>query len=111
MKYGEEDGPFDGELIVAGFEELADHMLTAGLLPEPLEDQSRTNSAAGVGRELPLGMVCQDKDRLGQAGTGDEQGVELSALLKFVKPSQSGDNPLPGASALPTIRGDMKVGS
>ena len=53
MKNCEEDGPLDGELIVAALEELTDHMLTAGLLPEPLEDQSRTNAAAGVGREFP----------------------------------------------------------
>ena len=80
---------------MAALEELTDHMLTAGLLPEPLEDQSRTNAAAGVGRELPLGMICQDQDRLGQAGTRDEQSLELSALLEFIKPSQGCDAPLP----------------
>jgi hypothetical protein len=84
MKDREEDCPLDGELIVAALEELTDHMLTAGLLPEPLEDQSRANAAAGVGREFPLGMVCQDQDRLGQAGAGDEQSVKLSASLEFV---------------------------
>ncbi len=53
-------------------------MLTAGLLPEPLEDQSRTDTTAGVGREFPLGIVCEDPNRLGQAGTGNEQSVKLS---------------------------------
>jgi hypothetical protein len=87
MQNGEEDRPLDGKLIVAALEELTDHVLTAGLLPEPLEDESRTDAAAGVGRELPLGMICQDQDRLSQTGTRDEQSLELSALLEFIKPS------------------------
>ena len=110
MKDREEDRPLDGELIVAALEELTDHMLTAGLLPEPLEDQSRTDAAAGVGREFSLGMVCQDQDRLGQAGTGDEQSLELSTSLQFIKPSQGGDDPLPGATTLPAVLNDLEIG-
>ena len=110
MKNCEEDGPLDGELIVAALEELTDHMLTAGLLPEPLEDQSRTNASAGVGREFPLSMVCQDQDRLGQAGTRDEQSLELSASLEFIKPSQGSDDPLPGATTLPAVLHDLEIG-
>jgi hypothetical protein len=111
MKDCQEDRPLDGELMVAALEELTDHMPTAGLLPEPLEDQSRTDAAAGVGREFPLGMVCQDQDRLGQAGTGDEQSVKLSAALEFIKPSQGGDDPLPGATTLPAVLNDLEVGA
>ena len=111
MKDCEEDRPLDGELIVAALEELTDHMPTAGLLLEPLEDQSRTDAAAGVGREFPLGMVCQDQDRLGPAGTGDEQSVKLSAALELIKPSQGGDDPLPGATTLPAVLDDLEVGA
>jgi hypothetical protein len=110
MKDREEDCPLDLEFVVTTFEELIDHVLTAGLLPKPLKDQSRTNAAAGVGRELPLGMVGQDQDRLGQAGTGDEQSVKLSALLEFVKPSQGGDDSLSGATALPAVLDDLEIG-
>jgi len=111
MKNCEEDRPLEGELIVAALEELTDHMLTAGLLPEPLKDQSRTDVAAGVCREFPLSMVGQDQDRLGQASAGDEQSVELSAALEFIKPSQGGDDPLPGATTLPAVLNDLEVSS
>ena len=86
-------------------------MLAAGLLPEPLKDQRRTDVAAGVGWELPLGMVGQHQDRLGQAGTGDEQGVELAALLELIEPSQGGDDALPGATVLPAVLDDLEVGA
>jgi hypothetical protein len=110
MKNGEEDRPLDGELKTTTFEELSDHMLTAGLLPEPLEDQSRANAAASVGWELSLCMVGQNQDRLGQAGTGNEQSVKLSALLEFVEPSQGSDDPLPRATTLPTVLDNLEVG-
>jgi hypothetical protein len=58
MKDCQEDRPLDGELKVAALEEWTDHMPTAGLLPEPLEDQSRTDAAAGVGREAPDAERC-----------------------------------------------------
>src|SRR5262245_33233103 len=109
MKDGEEDRPLEGELIVATFEELTDHLLTAGLLPEPLKDQSRADAPAGVGREFPLGMVRQNQDRLGQAGPRDEQSLELSALLEFIKPSQGSDDPLPGATTLPAVLHDLEI--
>ena len=34
-------GPLDVELEAASFQELLDDVLTAGLLPEPLEDEGR----------------------------------------------------------------------
>ena len=60
----------------------------------------RADAAAGVGRELPPGMVAQDQDRLGQAGPGAQQGLELAALLELVESPQGGHDALPGAAAL-----------
>src|SRR6516164_553580 len=111
MEHGQEDGPLEWELIAATLEELSDHVLAAGLLPEPLEDQPRTDAAAGVGREPPLGMVGQDQDRLGQAGPGDQQGLELTALLEVVESPQGGHDALPGAAVLPTVLDDLEVGA
>ena len=111
MEDRQEDGALDGELMAATLEELSDHMLAAGLLPDPLEDQRRADAAAGVGREPPLGMVGQDQDRLGQAGPGEEQGVELTALLELVESPQGGYDALPGAAVLPAVLDDLEVGS
>jgi hypothetical protein len=110
MKNGQEDRPLDGKPIVPTFQELSDHVLTAGLLPESLKDKPRTDVTAGIRREFPLGMLSQDQDRLGQAGAGHEQSVELPAALEFIEPTQSSDDPLPGSATLPTVLHDLEVG-
>ena len=109
MQDGEEDGPLDGELEAATLQQLLDHMLAAGQLPEPLEDQGRAD-APGLedGRELALGMLGEHEDRAGQAGSGDEQGVELAALLELIESTQSGDDPLPGSVRPPS--GSRRLG-
>ena len=108
---GQEDGPLDGELEAASLQQLLDDMLTAGQLPEPLEDQGRADVPDRDGRELALGMLGEHEDRASQAGSGDEQGVELAALLELIESTQSGDDPLPGASALPAVLDDLEVGT
>ena len=108
---GEEDGPLDGELEAATLQQLLDHMLAASQLPEPLEDQGRADVPDRDGRELALGMLGEHEDRASQAGSGDEQGVELAALLELIEPSQGGDDPLPGAPPLPAVLNDLEVGT
>ena len=78
MEDREEDGPLDGELEAAPPQELLDHMLAAGLLPEPLEDQSRADAAVVDDRESPLGVSGEEQDRLGQSRTRGEQSIELA---------------------------------
>ena len=84
---GEEDGPLHGKLEAAALENLLNHMLAAGQLPEPLEDQGRADVPDRDGRKPTLGMLGEQQDRAGQAGTRDEQGVELAALLELIEPS------------------------
>ena len=108
---GQEDGPLDGELEVAALQKLLDHVLTTGLLPEPLEDQGRPDASDRDGREPALGMLGEQQDGSCQAGTRSEQSVELAALLELIEASQSGDDPLPGASAFPAVLDDLEVGA
>src|SRR5271165_4675911 len=108
---GEEDGPLDGELEAATLQQLLDHMLAAGQLPEPLKDQGRADVPDRDGRELALGILGEHEDRASQAGSGDEQGVELAALLELIESTQSGDDPLPGSSAFPAVLDDLEVGT
>ena len=60
---GEEDSSLDGELEAATLQQLLDHMLAAGQLPEPLEDQGRADVPDRDGRELALGMLGEHEDR------------------------------------------------
>jgi hypothetical protein len=109
VQNGQEDGPLNGKLKAAALQQLLKHMLAAGQLPEPLEDQGRADMPDRDGREPALGMLGEQQDRAGQSGTRDEQSVELAAGLELIEPSQGGYDPLPGASALPAVLDDLKV--
>ena len=111
MEYRQEDRPLDIALEAASVQELLDDPLAPGLLPESLEDQGRPDALGGDGGELPLGVSREQQHGLSQAGARDEQGVELSGLLELVESSQSGDDPLPGSSVLPTVLDDLEVGT
>ena len=90
---------------------LLDHVLTTGLLPEPLEDQGRPDVPDRDGPEPALGMLGEQQDGSCQASSRGEQSVELAALLGLIEPPQSGEDPLPGASALPAVLDDLEVGA
>ena len=108
---GEEDGPLERELEPPSLEELPEDRPTAGGLPEPLEDQGRTDVADGDGGEAAVGVLGDQQDRLGQPGAGGEQGVELAALLELVEPPECSDDALAGAAALPAVLDHLEVGA
>ena len=77
MEDGEEDGSLKGKLEKGALEKLLNHMLAAGQLPEPLEDQGRADVPYRDGREPALSMLGEQQDRAGQACTGGKQAVSL----------------------------------
>ena len=111
MQDGEEDGPLEGELEAPALEELPDDVPAAGGLPEPLEDQGRADVADRDGGEPALGVLGDQQDRLGQAGAGGEQGVELAGLLELIEPPEGGDDALARAAALPAVLDDLEIGA
>ena len=111
MQDGEEDGPLEGELEAASLAAAAGRRAGSRWLPEPLEDQGRADVADGDGGQPALGVLGDQQDRLGQAGAGGEQGVELAGLLELIEPPEGGDDALAGAAALPAVLDDLEVGA
>ena len=111
MQDGEEDGPLDVELEAASLQQLLDHPLAAGLLPEPLEDEGRPDVPGGDGGELSFGVSRQHEDGLGQARARDQEGIELAGLLELVEPPQGGDDVLSGSTVFPAVLDDLEVGA
>src|SRR5262245_37654258 len=111
MEHREEDGPLDIELEAAAVEQPLDDLSAAGLLPEPLEDQGRSDAAGGDGRELSFGVGRDQEDGPGEAGARGQEGIELAGLLEVVEPPEGGDDPLPGSAFLPAVLDDLEVGA
>ena len=99
------------ELEAATLEELFDDVAASGLLPEPLEDEGRSDASCGDGGELAFGVSREQQDGLSQASAGDQESVELSGLLELVESPERGDDALFGSSVLPSILDDLEVGA
>lgn len=82
MEDGEEDRAFDLELVASPVEKLLDDVLTAGLLPESLEDQSGSVALSGDGGDLSPGVSGEDQDGMSEASARDEEGIVCTVLLK-----------------------------
>jgi hypothetical protein len=107
----EEDSPLQGELEPPALQELTDDVPAAGGLQEPVEDQGRADVPDRDGWQATLGVLGDQQDRAGQAGTGGEQDIELAALLELIEPAEGSDDALPGASGLPAVLDDLEVGA
>ena len=82
---------------------------------QPVCCQSRPKMRAGpmwvvlITGSCPLAWRGKQEDRLGQSSPRGQQSVELTAFLELVEPPQSGNDPLPGTTILPTVLDDLKV--
>lgn len=107
MKDHTEDGLLHVHLVPPLGEEIPEDPRKPQLLPEPSEDQGRTEvpgppGLKGVGLKLdPLLMA--------PAGQTLYELIYL-ALLELLEPSQVGDDALPDLSSLPYVFDDVKVG-
>ena len=111
MQHGEKYGVLDIELEAASVQELLDDLLTAGLAPEPLEDEDRTDVPCGDGGELSLGVRRQDQDIATQSCAREQEPIELPGLLELVESPQGGDDALPRLPVDPAVLVDLKVGA
>jgi len=60
MQHGEEDGPLDGKLEAAAFQQGRQDLVDRAVLPESLEDQSRPDPGAAGGDALAPCMGAED---------------------------------------------------
>jgi hypothetical protein len=111
VEHGKEDGAFDVEAEAAMAEQIMDDVLAAGLLPEALEDQRRTDAGGGDGGELSAGVGGKQEGVLGEASAGGEEGIELSGLLEEVESSEGGEDALFGGSGVPEVLDELEITS
>jgi len=109
MKHRQEEGPLDGKRELAILQQPTDHLLAAGLLPEPLEDHRRSDRSGVHGGGLPASMRRQQRDRFAELGPGAEQTFQLAALPELVEASERGDDALLAPAFLPAVFDDLQI--
>src|SRR5262245_45333476 len=109
MEHGQEDGPLDSEFVAALGEQGRQDRLAAGLLPQPLADESGADALAGDDGRLAVGVGGEQEGMLGEASAGGEQGVELAGGLQMVEAAEGGEDALAGTAALTGVLDDLHV--
>ena len=109
MQDGKEDSAFDGELEAAVGQEFAEDVAAAGVMPEALEDERRSEAAGVDDGNLAVVVSGEQEDLFSEACAGGEQGVELSGLLEVVEAAEGAENALPGAAAIPEVLDELEV--
>ena len=109
MQHGHEDRPLDGELELPVFEQSIEHLRQAELLPDPLEDQRRTDVHSRLCPDAVLAQGADHRDVLGEPGTGTEHGVELPAFPQPIEPPQRRNHPLLDATINAFVMHDLQI--
>ena len=111
VQHRHEHRAFDIEVMVAGGEQLAHHLLAAGLTPQAFEDQCRADrDDRRVGRIVCIGgVLCEHHEALGEAGRGAQELVDGAGGGELVEPAQRCNDGLLDALAFAAIVGDLKI--
>jgi len=94
VQHGEEHRTFQPEAMTAAARQGGDHTLTAGLHPESLEQQCRTDAAYGYRGYLSGPHRIQHHRLLHEARARAQEAIKLPASLEFIQPSECRDHAL-----------------
>ncbi len=109
MQHGHAEGPLDGELELPVLQQSLEHLRQAELLPDPLEDQRRTDVHSRLRRDAFLACGADHSDVLGEPGTGTEHGIELPAFTQPIESPKRRDHTLLDAITDAFVVNDLQV--
>ena len=109
MEHRQVDGPFDVKFEAPAFEQHAQRLRDAALLPQAPEDQVRSDAAHGHRLGFASGVGVQHGQALALAHARAHQPIQLAALLQQVQPAQGGNDLLADFLALPDALGNLEV--
>jgi hypothetical protein len=88
-KKGEKDGPLDGKLKAAVFQQSGQNLVDWAGFPESLEDQSRTDPGAAGGNTLAPDVSAEARQLFREAPEWLDERIESAAGKKFVQASEA----------------------
>ena len=110
MQYGEEDGPLDGKLEAAVFEQSGQNLADRARLPQALEDQGWADSGASSGDGLAASMSAQDRKLFGEPSERLDESVECAGSQKFIETSEAEQDTLLDLAVDAHVIDDQEIG-
>ena len=109
VQHAGEDRPLDREVELALCQQPLDDRLAAGLAPQTLEDQRRSDAPAVDHQPIAIAQGGQHQRGFAQAGAGLQELVELAGVEPILRPPQRGDDMLPDGAAIAAALDDLQV--
>ena len=109
VQYGQEHGALEGELVASPGGQFFQHGATAGLFPQPLEDQRRPDPLDRHAGGLVVAHRLQDDGLGGEPGARAQPPLQLAPRLQLVEPAEGGDDLLANGLALAPALDDLQV--
>src|SRR5512134_1797890 len=109
VQHAGEDRPLDRELELTLGQQPLDHRLAAGLAPQTLEEQRRTEAPAVDHQPIAIAHGGQHQGGFAETGAGLQQLVELASVQPILRPPQGGDDMLPDGAASAAALDDLQV--
>lgn len=110
MQHGEEDGALDREFEAASGEQFMQNRAAAGVTPQALEQQRRTDALAGGTWRLGLVEQGEDHRALCEARGGSRQAVEVSVAFDLLLTTEITNDALFGLAILTDGLDQVDVG-
>jgi len=111
VQHGEEYRSLQRNAVLARTCQLLDDFATAGLLPQPLEQQRRPDASAGD-LERRLLLRGRKHHRLGgKPRARSQQPLQLAARLQFLVTAERGDHLLANLVAVTPALDDLQIGA
>jgi hypothetical protein len=111
MQHGEEDGAFERKPVLAPAGELLDNAPAPGLLPQPLEHETRPDAPHVSADRSPV-VEGVDHDRLsGEARARSQKPFQLPALAQILDAPERGDHLLADLRAFTAAFDDLEIGA
>jgi len=111
VQHGDEHRPLQCKAVLALAHKLGNHRPTAGLLPQPLEDQRRPDPTHC---DLDGGIIARRAQHHGfgcKARTRPHQPLQLAARLQLVETPKRGDHLLAHLLAVAAALDDLQIGA
>ena len=111
MQHGEKDGPLNGKLEAAVFQQSGQDLADGAGFPKTLEDRGRADPGASSGDGLATGMSAEDRKFFGEGSERLDESVEFASSQKFIETPEAEQDALFHLAAVAHIIDDQEISS
>ena len=109
MQHRQEEDAFQGKLETPAGQQSLDDLRDLQLVPQPPEDQGRTDAVVADGGHVATAVGGEHHDGFGELRSRLQEAVELPVLPQLIESAHRGHDTLLAAAFFPAILDDLQI--